>query len=110
MFISGTPDDNWSNSDLDLLKTLKASDFEVVLLGPVYTPGNIPTGPSPTVSGLVANPPTISPGQPSTLSWNTTNTIYALVSPEVGPVLVDAIGHPGDHDLQGVCDESVWPC
>jgi hypothetical protein len=86
MFISGTPDDNWNNSDLDLLKTLKASDFEVVLMGPVYTPGNVPTGPSPTLTGLAANPSTISPGQSSTLSWTTVNTIYTLVSPEVGPV------------------------
>lgn len=86
MFISGTPDDTWNNSELDLLKTLRASDFEVVLMGPVYTPDNVPTGPSPTVSGLAANPPTVSPGQPSTLSWSMTNTIYAIVSPEVGPV------------------------
>ena len=95
MFISGTPDDNWNNSDLELLKTLKASDFEVVLLGPVYTPANVPTGPSPTVSGLVANPATISAGQPSTLSWSITNTIYTLVSPEVGPVRgTTALVHP----------------
>ncbi len=86
MFISGTPDDNWNNSDLDLLKTLKASDFEVVLMGPVYTSGNVPTGPAPTLTGLFANPMTISQGQSSTLSWTTANTIYTLVSPEVGPV------------------------
>ncbi|MEO7725421.1 MAG: hypothetical protein ABIU29_12185 [Chthoniobacterales bacterium] len=86
MFVSGTPDDNWNNSDLDLLKTLKASDFEVVLMGPVYTPGNVPTGPAPTLTGLVANPMTISQGQSSTLSWTTANTIYTLVSPDVGPV------------------------
>ena len=86
MFISGTPDDNWDNSELDLLKTLKASDFEVVLMGPVYTPANVPTGPSPTVSSLVANPMTIAVGQSSTLSWNVTNAIYTIVSPEVGPV------------------------
>lgn len=86
MFISGTPDDRWSNSDLDLLKTLKASDFEVVLMGPVYTPGNVPTGPLPTLTGLIANPMTISPGQSSTLSWTSSNTIYTIVSPDVGPV------------------------
>ena len=86
MFISGTPDDNWNNSELDLLKTLKASDFEVVLMGPVYTPANVPNGPSPTVSSLVANPMTIGVGQASTLFWNVTNAIYTIVSPEVGPV------------------------
>ncbi len=95
MFVSGTPDDNWDNSELDMLKTLKASDFEVVLMGPVYTPGNVPTGPSPTVSGLVANPMTISAGQSSTLSWNVTNAIYTIVSPEVGPVRsTTAVVHP----------------
>lgn len=95
MFISGTPDDNWNNSDLDLLKTLKASDFEVVLMGPVYTPDNVPTGPSPTVSGLTANPSTVSPGEPATLSWNMTNTIYTIVSPEVGPVRgTSVVVHP----------------
>lgn len=86
MFISGTPDDNWNNTELDQLKTLTASDFEVVLLGPVYTPSNVPTGPSPTLTNLTANPSTISPGQPSTLSWNVTNAIYTIVSPEIGPL------------------------
>ena len=86
MFISGTPDDNWNNAELDQLKTLTASDFEVVVTGPVYTPGNVPTGPSPTVSSLTANPSTITAGQSSTLSWSVTNAIYTIVSPEVGPV------------------------
>jgi regulator of extracellular matrix RemA (YlzA/DUF370 family) len=86
MFISGTPDANWNNTELDQLKTLTASDFEVVLMGPVYTPGNVPTGPSPTVSSLTANPPTITVGQSSTLSWSVANAIYTIVSPEVGPV------------------------
>jgi hypothetical protein len=95
MFISGTPDDNWNNAELDQLKTLTASDFEVVLLGPVYTPANVPTGPSPTLTNLTANPSTISMGQPSTLSWNVTNAIYTIVSPEVGPVReTSTVVHP----------------
>jgi hypothetical protein len=86
MFISGTPDNNWNNAELDQLKTLTASDVEVVVTGPIYTPGNVPRGPSPTVSNLIANPPTITAGQTSTLSWNSTNAIYTIVSPDVGPV------------------------
>jgi hypothetical protein len=85
MFISGAPDERWNNSELDELKTLTASNFEVVLMGPVYTPNNIPTGPSPVVSSFTADPPTIMAGQSSTLSWNVTNAIYTIVSPEVGP-------------------------
>ena len=86
MFISGAPDERWHNSELDQLKTLTASDFEVVLMGPVYTPDNVPTGPSPVVSSFTADPPTIMTGQSSTLSWNVTNAIYTIVSPEVGPL------------------------
>jgi len=86
MFITGAPDDRWNNSELDQLKTLTASDFEVVLVGPVYTPDNVPTGASPVVSSFTANPPVITVGQSSTLSWNVTNVLYTIVSPEVGPV------------------------
>jgi hypothetical protein len=85
MFVSGAPDERWNNSELDELKTLTASDFEVVLMGAVYTPDNVPIGPSPVVSSFIADPPTITAGQSSTLSWNVTNAIYTIVSPEVGP-------------------------
>ena len=95
MFISGTPDNNWNNAELDQLKTLAASDFEVVLMGPVYTPDNVPTGPAPTISSLTANPATITAGQSSTLSWSLANAIYTIVSPEVGPVRdTTAMVHP----------------
>jgi hypothetical protein len=95
MFISGAPDERWNNSELDDLKTLTASDFEVVLMGPVYTPDNVPTGPSPVVSSFTADPPTITAGQSSTLSWNVTKAIYTIVSPEVGPSrATTAIVHP----------------
>ena len=86
MFISGAPDERWNNSELDQLKTLTASDFEVVSMGPVYTPDNVPTGPSPVVSSFTANPPTITVGESSTLSWSVTNAIYIIVSLQVGPV------------------------
>src|SRR4030095_1407883 len=86
MFISGAPDERWNNSELDQLKTLTASDFEVVLMGPVYTPDNVPTGPSPVVSSFTADSPIITVGESSTLAWSVTNPIYTIVSPEVGPV------------------------
>ncbi len=95
MFISGTPDDRWDNDELNQLKTLHASDFEVVLMGPIYTPGNVPTGPAPALSNLTANPKTISAGQSSTLTWNLANATYTIVSPEIGPVRsMTATVHP----------------
>lgn len=86
LYITGTPNDNWNNDELSQIGSLHVSDFEVVQFGPIYTPGNVPTGPKPTLTSLTANPPTISPGQTSTLSWTTANTLYTIVSPEVGPV------------------------
>lgn len=111
MFISGTPDDNWNNDELDQLKTLTTSDFEVVVTGPVYTPANVPAGPSPTVSSFAANPATITAGQTSTLSWSAANAIYTIVSPEVGPCARNDRGGSADshHDLQALCYQPVWP-
>ncbi|HEX6805826.1 MAG TPA: hypothetical protein VF133_19275 [Terriglobales bacterium] len=86
IFISGAPDSRWNNSDLNLLKSITASNFEVVQQGTIYTPANVPTGPSPTISSFTANPPTVSAGQPVTLSWSVSNSIYNIISPQAGPV------------------------
>jgi hypothetical protein len=86
MYVSGTPDNRWNNNDLDQLKTLTASDFEVVQLGTVYTPATVPTGPSPRIASFTASPSTVSAGTPVTLSWSVTNAIYNIISPVVGPV------------------------
>ncbi|HLY61885.1 MAG TPA: hypothetical protein VKV95_14150 [Terriglobia bacterium] len=86
IFISGTPDDRWNNTDLNLLKSITASSFEVVQQGTIYTPANVPTGPSPTISSFTANPTTVASGQMSTLSWTTSGQLYNIISPVVGPV------------------------
>jgi hypothetical protein len=86
MYISGDPDNRWSNNDLGALKTVPASAFEVLLISPLYTPNNVPTGPSPTISSFTANPMTVTAGQPVTLSWNVTGASYFVVSPQVGAV------------------------
>ena len=86
MYISGAPDSRWNNSDLSQLKTLTASDFEVVMMSAVYTPANVPTGPSPTIGSFTANPTAVSAGQPVTLSWSTGNSLYNIIAPQAGPV------------------------
>jgi hypothetical protein len=85
MFISGDPDNRWSNDDLGLLRQLTASDFEVLLISPLYTPGNVPTGPNPTINSFTATT-SGGPGQPVTLRWNVTNGEYNIVSPAVGAI------------------------
>jgi hypothetical protein len=86
MFISGDPDNRWNNDDLSTLKQVPASAFEVLLINPLYTPSNVPTGPSPTINRFIATPPTVSAGQPATLSWNVTGASYFVISPQIGAV------------------------
>lgn len=86
IFISGVPDNRWNNNDLNLLKSITASNFEVVQMGTIYTPSNVPTGPSPTIASFTANPSTSTSGSPVTLSWSVSNSIYNIISPTVGPI------------------------
>src|SRR6266699_1009323 len=86
VFISGVPDNRWNNNDLNLLKTITASNFEVVQMGTIYTDSNVPTGPSPTVSSFTANATSVTSGTPVTLSWSESGAIYNIISPTVGPV------------------------
>lgn len=85
MFITGTTDMRWNNDDLGNLHSVKASDFEVVLISPLYTPQNVPTGPNPTINSFTATSSGGS-GQPVTLSWSVTNGEYYIVSPTVGAI------------------------
>jgi hypothetical protein len=86
IFVSGAPDNRWNNTDLNLLKQITASNFEVVQTGTIYTPANVPTGASPTISSFSANPSSVAAGQPVTLSWTVTNSTYNIVNPQAGPV------------------------
>jgi hypothetical protein len=63
IFISGVPDNRWNNTNLNLLKNITASNFEVVQQGTIYTPANVPTGPSPTISSFSSRSRSISAGR-----------------------------------------------
>jgi len=85
MFITGSVDARWNNDNLGLLRQVTASDFEVLLISPLYTPQNVPTGPNPTINSFTATT-SGGPGQPVTLSWNVTNGEYYVVSQWVGAI------------------------
>jgi len=85
LFVTGASDSRWG-SDLDTLKTVPASAFEVVQMGPVYTNATAPTGAAPTISSFTASPTTVSSGGSVTLSWTTSGATYQIVSPGVGAV------------------------
>jgi hypothetical protein len=85
LYVTGVSDSRWG-SDLDSLKTVPASAFEVVQMSPVYTNANYPTGSAPTISSFTASPAHVSSGGSVTLSWTTTSADYEIVSPGLGAV------------------------
>ena len=86
MYVSGDPDNRWSNDDLGSLKQVPASAFEVILMDPIYTPANVPQGKAPAIASFTATPPTSHAGQPVVLNWSVTGASYFVVSPQVGAV------------------------
>ncbi len=86
MYVSGDPDNRWSNDDLRSLKQVPASAFEVILMDPIYTPANVPQGKAPAITSFTATPPTSHAGQPVVLNWTATGASYFVVSPQVGAV------------------------
>jgi len=85
LFVTGASDSRWG-SDLESLKTVPASAFEVVQMNPVYTNANYPTGAAPTISSFTASAAHVSPGGSVTLSWTTSSAEYVIVSPGLGAV------------------------
>jgi hypothetical protein len=86
MYISGAPDDRWDNNDLHNLGSVTASDFEVVLMNPIYTASNLPQGAPPAISSFSASPSTTTAGTPVTLSWAAVGASYFVISPDVGAI------------------------
>ena len=84
MYISGAPDDRWSNDDLHNLGSVTASDFDVIQISPLYTNANVPSGPAPQITQFVASANSVAAGTPVTLSWQVTGASYVIVSPAVG--------------------------
>jgi hypothetical protein len=84
MYISGAPNDNWSNDDLHNLGSVTASDFEVVQMNPIYTSANPPTGSAPAITSFTASAQSVSAGTPVTLHWTLDGASYLIVSPDIG--------------------------
>jgi hypothetical protein len=94
LYVTGASDPRWG-SDLDTLKTVPATAFEVIQINPIYTAANVPTGPAPTIASFTATPATFSSGAAVTLTWSVSNASYVVLSPEVGAVRgTSVVVHP----------------
>ena len=85
LYVTGVSDSRWG-SDLESLKTVPASAFEVIQMNPVYTNANYPTGSAPTISSFTASATHVSSGGSVTLSWNAISSDYVIVTPGLGAV------------------------
>jgi len=85
LYVTGVSDRRWG-SDLDTLKNVPATAFEVVQMNPVYNASNIPSGAAPTITSFTATPVKTAAGGSVTLAWAVTNASYVIVSPGVGAV------------------------
>jgi hypothetical protein len=85
LYVTGAPDSRWG-SDVDSLKTVPSSAFEVVQINPVYTNSSHPTGAAPTIASFTASSAHVTAGGSVTLSWTASNTAYSIVTPAAGAV------------------------
>ena len=91
IFLTGTPDNRWNNDDLHELTKITGADFEVVQMGTIYTPANVPTGAVPKIETFTANQTSVAEGNSVLLSWSVTGSEYTIITPTVGAVRGNAV-------------------
>ena len=79
MFFQGTPDPRWNDNDLDALKAIPSSDFDVVKMAPVYDSATAPTGNPPQITSFTASQTNVAPGTPVVLTPVVTDASYSYV-------------------------------
>jgi hypothetical protein len=81
-FFQGAPDPRWNDDDLDNLKSVPSSAFEVVQMTPEF-PGwdenSAPTGAAPVISSFTASQSPVSAGTQVTLTWEVTGDSYDYI-------------------------------
>ncbi len=79
MYFQGTPDARWNDSDLNKLKVVPSSAFEVVQMGTAYDANTAPTGAKPVITSFTASATTVSPGASVTLTPVVTGGSYGYI-------------------------------
>jgi hypothetical protein len=82
IYLTGTSDSRWNNEDLHALNSVKASDFEVLLMKPIIS--EIPKGAAPVIESFAQVPiPNLTEVE---LGWKVKDASYLIVTPAPGPV------------------------
>ncbi len=87
-FFQGVSDPRFDDNDLDNLKSIASSNFEVVQSAPEF-PGydseTAPAGAAPTINSFTASSSNITSGSPVTFSYNVSGDSYDYID-VIGPV------------------------
>jgi hypothetical protein len=79
MYFQGTPDSRWDENDLDALKTVPSSAFDVVQMAPIYDSATAPTGPAPQITSFTASQSNVVSGTPVVLTPVVTGASYSYI-------------------------------
>jgi len=79
LFFQGTPDARWNDNDLNALKAIPATSFDVVQMGPVYQTTTVPTGAAPVINSFTASATTVASGTAVTLTPTVTGASYSYI-------------------------------
>ena len=92
LFFQGTPDARWNDNDLNALKAVPASAFDVVQMAPVYDSATAPTGAAPVINSFTASSTSVASGASVTLTPTVTGASYSYIDNAGfvrGPVVVN---------------------
>jgi hypothetical protein len=92
LFFQGTPDARWNDSDLNALRAVPSSAFDVVQMAPVYDSATAPKGAAPVISSFTASATTVASGASVTLTPTVTGASYSYIDKAGfvrGPVVVN---------------------
>ena len=96
-FFQGAPDPRWNDNDLDNLKSIDSSNFEVVKMTPGWPgwdSGTAPTGAPPAIHTFAASATGVKAGTAVTLSWSATGDSYDFIDKVGGVRGGSVIVHP----------------
>ena len=85
LYVTGVSDSRWS-AEIDELKSVPSTAFEVVEISPVYTNSSYPTGAAPTIASFVASAAHVASGGSVTLSWSASTSNDNIIAPWPGAV------------------------
>ena len=85
LYVTGASDNRWG-VEIEELKTVPSSAFEVVQISSVYNDSNYPTGAAPAIASFTSSSSHVQAGGSVTLSWNVSGASYNIMSPGAGAV------------------------